>query len=443
MSLRLRLCLIVAIVGALSYAGCHHLLDDALIYFRYMRNVVEGFGLVYNPGEYVNGLTSPLYTYSLLLCSEVLGGHVILAAALLFAACMMGACALAERLTPYAGILLSTMVFFYTVIGMETALLLLLLMLSLTLLLADRTNWLPILLVALMLTRFEAGALIPVAAVYLYRRHKLPSAVAYLPAVALLCAYLLVNHHFYGHYLPNSSTAKLGQARSGYWGRWPRAFLNFHVLRNSFRGAPYSLLFLALAGGWGIYKMKGSAWNALVLPFVVILLCFYVGLNIPPYHWYYAPFVFLLTIYAVMAVGNLRYGVPALVGLAVLQAVTAANVLRKPEPRFVNYARVADWLHANERQTASVEACETGELGWESHLKVIDVLGLTEPKNADHIAHHDASSWLKEDRPDFVVMHQPAWVWETVAEHSPNYTRIPVSSGDVYLLERKDLVAAH
>jgi arabinofuranosyltransferase len=38
------------------------MVDDAYITFRYARNLVEGFGFVYNPGERVLGTTTPLYT---------------------------------------------------------------------------------------------------------------------------------------------------------------------------------------------------------------------------------------------------------------------------------------------------------------------------------------------------------------------------------------------
>jgi hypothetical protein len=36
--------------------------DDAFITFRYARNIAEGAGFVFNPGEHVLGTTSPLFT---------------------------------------------------------------------------------------------------------------------------------------------------------------------------------------------------------------------------------------------------------------------------------------------------------------------------------------------------------------------------------------------
>src|SRR4030081_2329551 len=38
-----------------------HAIDDAYITFRYARNLAEGLGLVYNPGEWVLGTTAPLW----------------------------------------------------------------------------------------------------------------------------------------------------------------------------------------------------------------------------------------------------------------------------------------------------------------------------------------------------------------------------------------------
>ena len=43
-------------------------IDDAFITFRYSRNLLAGNGFVYNPGQRVQGTTTPLYT--LLMAAE-------------------------------------------------------------------------------------------------------------------------------------------------------------------------------------------------------------------------------------------------------------------------------------------------------------------------------------------------------------------------------------
>ncbi len=53
----------VATIAFDSYAFRGHELDDGLIYARYIQNLIEGKGFVYNVGEAVNGLTSPLFAY--------------------------------------------------------------------------------------------------------------------------------------------------------------------------------------------------------------------------------------------------------------------------------------------------------------------------------------------------------------------------------------------
>ncbi len=57
----------IAIAACVALAVGHAwtrawLSDDAFISFRYARNLVEGQGLVFNPGEHVEGYTNPLWT---------------------------------------------------------------------------------------------------------------------------------------------------------------------------------------------------------------------------------------------------------------------------------------------------------------------------------------------------------------------------------------------
>ena len=49
-------------------------IDDAFITFRYARNLLEGNGFVFNPGEYVQGTTTPLYTLLMAGLGAINGG---------------------------------------------------------------------------------------------------------------------------------------------------------------------------------------------------------------------------------------------------------------------------------------------------------------------------------------------------------------------------------
>ena len=52
--------LALTLVHMLQYGACVQ--DDAFISFRYAANLLDGHGLVYNPGERVEGYTNFLWT---------------------------------------------------------------------------------------------------------------------------------------------------------------------------------------------------------------------------------------------------------------------------------------------------------------------------------------------------------------------------------------------
>lgn len=436
--MRIRIILIICAVAGFTVLSRSLQLDDALIYDRYISNALHGLGLVYNVGELVNALSSPLYSYLLLGTSWLFRGEVQLAAVVIYGVFFAAACILADRIVPYAGFLLATMAYFYGHMGMETPLLLFMLMLSITLYVESRVNFLPTALVLLVLTRFEAGVLIPILMWLLYRERKFPKTIYYLPAAALVLLSFLINFHFYGKIIPDSSTAKIGQGISGYWGRWPTAFLHIWHLWSYFQWTPYVLLVIIFLAHRGIREMKQFRWNQIVLPFLGMFFLFYWLLNLPAYTWYYAPFIFIFSIYAVNAFPKTRLGYTLLALLIVGQLATNIVWLKHLTTPKHDYRKIAEWLTTKTPPTAHIAACEIGEIGWASNRYIVDILGLTSPKNAVHIANRNVSSWLSEDKPDYIIVHSPAWVWEEAAAHSSDYERIPYHENSVYILKRKE-----
>ena len=132
-------------LAALGLVGYHTVLnrrfqlDDALIYYRYVRNALEGHGLVYNPGERVNALTSPLYTYVSIavaaLTNDIPTSQVALGG-LFLGLTAVGVVGLFREmgLAPYgatAALLLASTRSLYLTFGLETTLFLFLLTLTL------------------------------------------------------------------------------------------------------------------------------------------------------------------------------------------------------------------------------------------------------------------------------------------------------------------------
>ena len=222
--LRLRVLTIVLLVAGMSWLSRHFLLDDALIYARYIKHALEGRGLVFNTGEPVNALTSILDTWLLLGVCALVKGHILLVEAILSSTFLVAAAILAEQMVPLAGVFLAASSYFYFCKGMETTLFLLILALCVRAYAAGKVNWLPTLAILAALTRFEGAAMIPVLAWQLWQTRRLPRPSSFLLPVLLIASYFVFNLHFYGHLLPSSASAKIGQGMSGFWGNWPTAF---------------------------------------------------------------------------------------------------------------------------------------------------------------------------------------------------------------------------
>jgi hypothetical protein len=427
---------ICCIVTLLTFAVRHFELDDALIYARYVRNALNGQGLVFNPGEQVNALTSPLLAVLLLATSWLLHGHVLLAEMILSASFLAGACILAEDIAPWSGVLIASTGYFYMCFGMETTLFLFLIMLTFTLYRSDMLDLLPCMALLTFLTRFEGGLLGAIIAYDLWRNRRFPRPRAFLLPALLVVAYLAFNWHFYGKLLPASAAAKFAQGFSGLWGRWPRAFLHVNLVVQIFHSTIYVLPVALLLAIFGVRSQRNTLMNRILLPFLGGLLAFYILFNIPNYHWYNAPFIFFLLIYAVMGVPQTRLA-HILLACVIVQCIIAGVFDLRQRTRNENYVALAQWIEAHSSPGAKIASPETGTIGWYSTRNIDDIVGLTNPKNAAELRRHDFYTWLEQDKPDFVVIHTPVAFGEVAATTSPLYAYEPIHFGPIYLMYRK------
>jgi arabinofuranosyltransferase len=439
----LRALAIVSILPTLCWFAGYSKIDDSFLYARYVANALAGRGMVFNAGEHVNALSSPLFAYLLLFVSWLLHGNVLLATTVVSGGFLLLACLLAETMVPFSGLLLASTAYFYTLVGMETSLFVFLLLLVVWLFQSEKYEWIPLASILLILTRFEGALLVAVIAWRLFRNRALPRPVALLPAFLLGGGYLVLNHHFYGAYLPSSAVAKLEQGFSGYWGRWPTAFLgHLDLLLYCFGRAVFLLPLLFGLAVAGVLKKPGSLDSRVVLLFCGMLLVFYVGLNVTGfYFWYFAPFLLFMILYAASAIPRTLPGAASVGVVVVLLVLGNARLLERfqPEERYLGYVDAGTWLRQNTRPEARVAAVEIGLVGWYSERYVIDVVGLTRPKNALHIARHDMNSWLAEDKPDYIVLHRGDFPFETIARRSDQYVEENTDfRGGVYLVRRKD-----
>jgi len=204
-------------------------LDDALIYYRYIANCLAGRGLVYNEGERINALTSPLYTYISILVAFLFGNilqtQIAIGSFFLFLTSAMSVALLKDRVTPFILIfpplMIATCPFYFITFGMETTLFTFLILLCIWLYTAGKYDWLPTSLGFLLLTRGEGVFLIP-AFIALHLRHKrpVPSWKCFVPPAMVLFACFSFNMVYYHGLLPHTLGAKILHGKSGIFGDW-------------------------------------------------------------------------------------------------------------------------------------------------------------------------------------------------------------------------------
>jgi hypothetical protein len=200
--------------------------DDAYIVARYVRELYAGHGLVFNPGERINAVTSPLLTFVFALIhplvSDPVGVYRIAAAALvawtLVALARRAYAAPSAQLLFLALALASPFVCFWAIGGLETPLLL------------ASCSWLTwialsrdpmrdpgtaaklvILATVAVLARYDAALFVAPIAVVGIRHHRRSAPVI---AVAMVCAgivagWIAFTYFYYGDILPTSFYVKL------------------------------------------------------------------------------------------------------------------------------------------------------------------------------------------------------------------------------------------
>lgn len=206
--------------------------DDAYIVARYVQHLHDGKGLVFNTGEWINALTSPLLTWVHALIYPLSREPVDvyrIAAAMLTAWTLVSIArraypAKAEGLLFLAVTLASPFVCFWAVGGLETPLLLTVCSwLTWLALSADAKNsrlralQVISLATAAVLTRYDSVLYVaPVAALCLFRyRHDRGVVAVAATCAATVAAWVAFTYAYYGDVLPTSFYVKLAGGEGG------------------------------------------------------------------------------------------------------------------------------------------------------------------------------------------------------------------------------------
>ena len=418
--------------GIIVYLGASHpswlTFDDAFITYRYADNLRRGLGLLYNPGEWVLGTTTPLYALLLaglgLLVSDLqLLGHWL--GVVSWIAASWAAIALLwqegwPRAGLAAGILLAVQPYFLLSLGMETALVVALMLWVAWAWLGGRKPLAVILAAALILARHDSALWLLILGLEIWRREKkLPWREA-AGVSALVLPWFLYAFWRYGSFLPNSAAAKFGQnelmpvgGQLPFWRElWRAATAEFST--------PLTLLFVALlALGLGIIASRARTLWWLV-GWIIVYVVGYLWFGVASFPWYFVPPLAAINLIIALGIGFLlgdgrlgdyrpgassadasqatkKYplsspwfsrllqvlGILVLALLIVGQATHLRRLISLPE-RPLAYVSAGQWLADNTAEEARVATIEIGRIGYHSQRPIIDTMGLVSLDMTDH-----------------------------------------------------------
>ncbi len=431
--------LLPALIGAVAVAvrllAGPRTIDDAYITFRYARNLAEGLGFVYNPGQPVLGTTTPLYTL-LMALSWGIGFHDLPLVALLLNAVADAGTALllyglgrrlAESRLVATGVglawAISPMSVTFAIGGMETSVVILFLVASFSAYLAGRSRPAAALMALAILTRPDAliaagllGAdmiVRPWAAAGGSRPANLLRRLPWAEGAilgAILAPWLLFATCYFGSPLPQSVQAKVNAYHLEPTAATIRLIQHFstpffeHEIAGRFWPAIGLPLYLTLylIGSLRLTRQAGRALPMGLYPVVYAIL--FGAANPLIFRWYLAPplpfyFLGLLTGLATVVtsgVRRLRLGRAEVwtAGLVAMLLLSSAHAYTlhpdhgpdRPAPEMAwfkleqLYRQAADWLQPRLQPGEVVAAGDIGTLGWFTQAPILDTVGLISPE---------------------------------------------------------------
>jgi hypothetical protein len=436
--LALAVLLLAGLLLALRFR--HHTCDDAFISFRYARNLVEGRGLVFNPGERVEGYTNFLWV--LLSALPIALGHgpvgfsraVGLAAHL---AALTGVYCAARRLTTrpllaFAGALLfalSPAAAVWATAGLETPLFTALVTWGVFFALGEaggdaagnRRPVIAALLLALATLARPEGILVAAAVAAgaaLTARRRL----AFLGVlVAALLPWLVWRTAYYGDLLPNTFHAKvgLGAAQVG-------------------RGVRYSLSFLIECGSWiaasialGLVRARRETATrlllAVTLPYLVYIVA--VGGDFMPMYRFFVPVAGLLVMLLVAGLDALlearapasRAANASIAALMIAWSLACAwpafagasfEYVRQDQREVETWRRIGLWFRDHAARGESIALVPVGAVPFYSGLETIDLLGLNDRTIARSPVANPGAAPAGHERSDaaYVLARRPTYI---------------------------------
>jgi hypothetical protein len=424
--------------------------DDQMISMRYARNLAEGHGLVWNPGEYVEGYTNFGWTLimaavHLLRLPDRLTPLAMTVVSCLFCLCLVYLAArLLERLEPrklfltlpalLACMLTCTDVMFWATSGFETVLV------------TSLHLWVVLRALQGGDLRVDAKLLVPLSLIPIARSdgmhvwlgdallvfwlasERKKAALGLLMSLAPFAAHLSFRLWFYGDLLPNTYYLKV----DGLDNRWGRGLI---YVRNF--GQRYWLpLVLALGSVASLWRRDPRTRSLLTTLLPPLLYSAHVGGDVfGPFRFFahVMPELFLWAALGAARLVNTPYARLAwLVALAGFVAPPLADPLAHIAPVGTNgdpfeQVVVATEMRKNASSTSSIAVIPAGIVPYFTRLKAYDLLGKTDahvahlkPQKGALVGHGKIDpEYSLGKRPDYVISCRPRGIARNIQPLPP------------------------
>ena len=415
--------------------------DDTFISLRYAANLLAGHGLVFNPGERVEGFTSPLWTLLLaglgffgcgLLETARILGFLFSALTLLLTFWLARRCGASPLMALVApGVLACNGSFAcWAAAGMETPLFAGLMVGALASALAGRYWTSAVLTAATTLARPEGLLVLLILGAYQIYNSQRSKAQPWFtwiltaagPVILLVAGRLW----YYQDFLPNTYYAKTG-------GGWMQILRGWDYV-GDYAADHEGLLLLLGVIAWAFCRRTTSLQlTAGTCLFCWLAVIWVGGDGLPMYRFALSPLPLFAALAAAL-VDDLYLRVRSWLAstpqisitiVAVLTTVWAYAHLSPPRLKshygsyqfqqrveIPQWTRAGQWLAENARPDASLAAVPIGALAYYSGLKTYDMLGLTDRHIAHRTASHLGQGWAGHEKHDgqYILRRQPTYL---------------------------------
>ncbi len=400
--------------------------DDPYIFFRFARNIANGDGWTFNPGQPAVNATSSVTNTFVLAIGEWLGVSAPRASTIVWLVCLpLGAAVIGFLLTE-AGYALAGILTTLTLVilpsftiqrGMESALLVLAIAAVLLFARFRRPYALGLAIGLLVLTRPDAVVIvIGLALIDLRTPRPEASPLVQHPwkvlstALAVIAPWIVYAQVELGRIIPTTFAAKRAQFESGQWPSFAKVFFSqpFQFETPFVSGL---LLVFAAVGIAAIFSRSSVTriGGPLVIAAVLQLLTFSLLQPVPMYPWYSVMICLATVVAAAIGIELAIRAVAANLNGIALGGVLAAFVVTygfarldtEPSPVRESMKDAGGWIAQNTSPDATVASQEIGIIGWFSNRTVVDYLGLLDPKRNAEIRRGDFVSWLHATQPDY------------------------------------------